>query len=235
MFSYQWVREDGGEETDIEGAIFSTYTLVAADLGKTIKVRVSFTDDAGNPESLTSAVTAAAVARPNTPAAGQPTIGGTVQVGETLTADVSDIDDQDGLENVTFSYQWVREDGTTETDIQGETASTYTLTEDDQGKTIKVRVSFTDGGGHEESLTSAATAAVVARPNTPATGQPTISGTPQVGETLTADISDVADEDGLENVTFSYQWLAETLASRTPRARPIRCPTRTWARPSRWR
>ena len=49
------------------------------------------------------------------------------------------------------------------------------------GKTIKVRVSFTDDAGNEETLTSAATAAVVARPNTPATGLPTISGTAQVG------------------------------------------------------
>ena len=36
---------------------------------------------------------------------------------------------------------------------------------------------------------------------TAATGTPTISGTPQVGETLTADTSGIADEDGLENVS----------------------------------
>ena len=47
-----------------------------------------------------------------------------------------------------------------ETDIQGETASTYTLTEDDQGKTVKVRVSFTDDEGNPEALTSAATETV---------------------------------------------------------------------------
>ena len=146
-FSYQWVRNDGTAETDIQGETASAYTLTEDDQGKTVKVRVSFTDDEGNPESLTSDATAAVAARPNTPATGQPTIGGTVQVGEKLTADTSGIDDQDDLENTTFSYQWVRNDGTAETDIQGETASTYTLTEDDQGKTVKVRVSFTDDGG----------------------------------------------------------------------------------------
>ena len=127
------------------------------------------------------------------------------QVGEKLTADTSGIDDQDDLENVTFSYQWVRNDGTAETDIQGETASAYTLTEDDQGKTVKVRVSFTDDAGNPETLTSDATAAVAARPNTPATGQPTIGGTVQVGEKLTADTSGIDDQDDLENTTFSYQ------------------------------
>ena len=46
-------------DTNISGATASTYTLVAADLGTTIKVRVSFTDDASNAETLTSAATAA--------------------------------------------------------------------------------------------------------------------------------------------------------------------------------
>ena len=130
-------------------------------------------------------------------------------MGETLTADVSDIDDVDGLENATFSYQWVREDGGTDTDIQGETSSTYTLTDDDEGKTVKVRVSFTDDAGNPESRTSAATETVAARPNTPATGQPTIGGTVQVGETLTAGVSGIDDADRLENATFSYQWVRE--------------------------
>ena len=208
-FSYQWVREDGGTDTDIQGETSSTYTLTDDDEGKTVKVRVSFTDDAGNPESRTSAATETVAARPNTPATGQPTIGGTVQVGETLTAGVSGIDDSDRLENATFSYQWVREDGGTDTDIQGETSSTYTLTDDDEGKTVKVRVSFTDDAGNPESRTSAATETVAARPNTPATGQPTIGGTVQVGETLTAGVSDIDDVDGLENATFSYQWVRE--------------------------
>ena len=142
---------------------------------------------------------------PNTPATGQPTISGTAQVGETLTADVSDIDDQDELENATFSYQWLADDS----DIPGATDSTYTLVSADEGKTVKVRVSFTDDEGNPEALTSDATAAVAAKPNTPATGQPTISGTAQVGETLTADTSGIDDHDKLENAVFSYQWLAD--------------------------
>ena len=56
-FSYQWIANDGTSDTDITGATDSSYTLVAADEGKTIKVRVSFTDDAGNEETLTSTAT----------------------------------------------------------------------------------------------------------------------------------------------------------------------------------
>ena len=145
---------------------------------------------------------------PNSPATGLPSISGTAQVGETLTASTSNIDDEDGLDDVSYSYQWVRNDGTDDADIAGETGSTYTLVEADRGQTIRVKVSFTDEAGNDESLTSAATVAVLARPNRAAAGLPTISGTPQVEQTLTADTSGISDEDGLTKVSYSYQWIA---------------------------
>ena len=155
-FSYQWVSNDGTTDTDIEGAASSTYILNAADEGKTVKVRVSFTDDAGNDESLTSTATDTVAVRANSPATGLPTIRGTAQVGETLTAETSAIADEDGLSNVAYNYQWLADD----TDIARATGSSYTLADADEGKTVKVRVSFTDDGGNQESLTSAPTAMV---------------------------------------------------------------------------
>ena len=155
-FTYQWLADDA----DITDATGSTYTLVAADEGKTVKVRITFTDDAGNDESLTSAPTATVTAS-NTPATGEPTITGTAQVGETLTANTTGIADSDGLINATFTYQWLADD----TDITDATGSTYTLAGADEGKTVKVRVTFTDDRGHQETLTSTATAAVTAAPS----------------------------------------------------------------------
>ena len=165
-FSHQWVSSDEVTDTDIPGETGATYVVKPGDAGKMIKVRVSFTDDGGNDETLTSEATAAVAAAPpiNTPATGVPTINGTAQVGETLTADVSSIADSDSLDNATFSYQWIGNDGSADTDIQDATGPSYTLVADDQGKTIKVRVSFSDDGGNEESLTSAATGAVAPRP-----------------------------------------------------------------------
>ena len=96
----------------------------------------------------------------NTPATGAPTISGTVQVGKTLTASISSIEDVDGLENAVFRYRWIRSDGDTDMDIAGATGSTYTLLAADEGKVIKVGVTFTDDGGTEETLVSLATAAV---------------------------------------------------------------------------
>ena len=142
-YSYQWVANDGGADADISGATDASYTLVADDEGKAIQVRVSFKDDAGNAERLTSAATKAVAARPNTPATGEPSIGGTAEVGETLTADTTGITDADGLTNATYSYQWLSDD----VEIGGATGWTYTLVDDDEGSTIKVRVIVTDDAG----------------------------------------------------------------------------------------
>ena len=128
----------------------------------------SFTDDAGNDETLTSTATDAveAAPAPNSPATGAPTITGAAQVGETLTASTSGIEDDDGLDSATFSFQWLADD----TDIAGATGSSYTLTDSDEGKAIRVKVSFTDDVGNEETLPSAATAVVASAP-TPLTAQ----------------------------------------------------------------
>ena len=58
-FAHQWMRANA----DIPGATGPTYTAVAADEGRRLKVRVGFTDDAGHAESLASAATDAVAAR----------------------------------------------------------------------------------------------------------------------------------------------------------------------------
>ena len=160
-----------------------------------------------NRRQLTNNPSATVAGPPNTAAEGAPTISGTLQVDEELTASTSGISDGDGLENVSFTHQWLADD----TAIQGATSSTYILTEADEGKAIKVSVSFTDDADNGETLTSAAMDAVTAaaQSNSPAMGAPVITSTPQVGETLTVDTSGIADEDGLTNDTFSYRWLAD--------------------------
>ena len=304
QFRYQWIRNDGSSYREISGATAANYRLVSADDGRLIKVEVSFTDDAGNAESVTSgplvvvaswsptglvasvrddqvvlswdraprSLTIAAYRilrhRPeggepeplihveytdnattsytdttvepgvlyvyrvqasdyfgevgppsdpvavrmpaaHSPAAGMPTIAGTPRVGETLTADTAAITDPDGLENVSFRHQWLRNDGTTDTEIAGATGSGHTLVKADQGKTIRVRVSFTDDAGNAETRTSEPTATVERRSNRPATGQPTIEGVAQVGRTLTAEVSAIGDGNGMEEAVLSYQWLRD--------------------------
>ena len=182
-YSHQWLADD----VNIQGATGATYTLAAGDEGKAIKVKVSFTDDDGFAESVTSTATAAVAAKPNTPATGLPAISGTVQVGKTLTVSTSAIADEDGLSGVSYAYQWIA--GTA--DIAEATGSSYTLTSGDQGRSIKVKVRFTDDAGNSEELISAATFAVAPPP-------------------LTATIHDAADShDGQTAFTFELRFSEE--------------------------
>ena len=111
----------------------------------------------------------------NNPATGSPRITGTAQVGQPLYASLGSVADADGPLIIIASYQWIRVDGATETDITGATITPYTPVADDVGKQLKVRLSFTDDLGNPESRTSAATATVLAAPTVP--GAPVLTAT----------------------------------------------------------
>ena len=143
-----------------------SHTITGLTADTTYTVQVTAIDTGADPDAElavgeASGTTNAAPAEDppaNTPASGAPTISGTPQVGQELTADTSGISDADGLANASYAYQWLA-DGS---DISGATSGTYTPVAGDVGKAVKVRVSFTDDAGNAESLTSAATAAVAA-------------------------------------------------------------------------
>jgi len=124
-------------------------------------------------------------------------ITGTLEEAQTLTADTSSLSDQDGLG--TFSYQWLREGSA----ITGATASTYTTTASDIGKALSVTVSYTDGLGTEESVTSAETSAIANVNDTPEGEAKILRSAENI---LSVDTSSIADNDGLG--TFTFQWLA---------------------------
>ena len=106
--------------------------------------------------------------RSNSPATGTPTITApnVFRVPAALSVDLSTVNDPNGVDSPTgVTYKWQRFDstGTTlESDSIG-TGATYTLTDSDAGKTLKVVVSYTDDDGFAEGpLTSAATAQITA-------------------------------------------------------------------------
>ena len=216
-FGYQWIRNDGTTDTEITGATSTTYLVTTDDVGKAIKVRVSFTDDAGNNESLTSAMTTAVSATvPGAPSSVEVERGGTGELDVSWDAP----DSNGGAEITGYTVQWkeTADNWDTSSDVSSATTTvtSYTITGLSVGTEYSVRVIATNSAGDgpasaEESATAEAqTSQQRAEPqNTPATGAPTITGTAQVSETLTSDTSVVADEDGLDNVSFSYQWLAD--------------------------
>ncbi|MCW2928696.1 MAG: heme peroxidase [Thermoleophilia bacterium] len=148
---------------------------------------------------------------PNQPATGAPTLSDTTpQTGQVLTANTGGIADGNGLG--TFSFQWQRTNQAgnagTFANIAGATNATFQVPggADPVGRRYRVVVTFTDGDGFPESLTSAASARTTPAPNQPATGVPTLSDTtPQPNQVLTANTSGIADGNGLGTFTFRWQ------------------------------
>ena len=190
-YTFQWLRVDAdgmSNETPI-GADAVTYTPVAADAGKKVKVQVSFTDDGGTSEALTSDAypSSGTIIDNNTAAVGNPSITGAAQVGMTLTAGPGDIADADGLTTPGYAYQW-RRAGADGMDIPGAMGSTYTLTAADAGKEIKVWADFTDDGGYAERRISNETLPVAPAAATCPTGAATVwCDTLTVGHGLNSD------------------------------------------------
>ena len=197
-----------------------TGTPTNADVGSTTSGIVITVSDG----TLTAALPAFSIAVTNVNDApvGLPTISGTATQGETLTADTSGITDADGFFTPpNFLYQW-KADGA---DISGGLAATFILTQSQVGKAITVTVSYTDRGRNDESLTSAATSAVVN-----ANDAPTITGTPAttVAEDTAYSFTPIgADVDAGTTLTYSIENKPATLPPQWPRARPTVSPRMT--------
>ena len=164
--------EGGAVAADFEAPLEVTFARGAA-LARTVTVEAVEDDAAEDGErvvlgfgTLPDGVAAgepssAAVTLVDAPAnaapTGLPVISGTAEVGATLTASADGIADADGLAGATFAWQWLAGDGSGETEIEGATAPAYTVGVADKGKTLRVRVAFTDEREAEHTLVSAAT------------------------------------------------------------------------------
>jgi hypothetical protein len=159
-FAYQWQRCDsnGGSCSDISGASSRDYTLTSADVDNTVRVVVTATNIDGTstaasaPSSVVAGVSAPATTSP-------PTISGTPQLGQTLTANTGTWKGQ----AITFTYQWLRCDvnGASCLGIAGATGKTYTLVQPDVGHTIRLIVTAKNANG-STSATTVPTAVVSA-------------------------------------------------------------------------
>ncbi len=187
---YQWAASG----TDIAGATANTFVPTTNEVGSTITVTATYTDDAGFAETVTSAPTAAVSIPPNQ--TGVATIAGVPTVGETLTAGVTD---GNGTSGSTVVWEW-RADGTP---IAGATANSFVLTGAELNAFITVNATYTDDDGYAEDVTSAPVGPISSgATNVP--GTIAISGTLVVNDTLTATVT---DPNGA--TTVGYQWQSD--------------------------
>jgi uncharacterized delta-60 repeat protein len=189
---YAWFADD--ELIEDEATIYYVPTEQVS--GKIISVKVSYIDAYGTEETF-SITFDVPVSSNNSFPIGEVLLLGTALQGEELRVDPSGISDPDGLGD--WSYQWMV-DGVA---ISGAMASSYLLTQDEVGRSIRVKVSYIDGQGTLENVTSDATS-VVTNMDDEAVGTLTVSGIAAEGRTLEASLTELSDLDG--SVSLSWQW-----------------------------
>ena len=192
--SYRWFADgvliptgNGGNGGGGGGGNGSTLVLTQAQVGRQITAEASFTDGFGQREAVFSAPTAP-VTNINDAPVGSVSIDGPVSVGIPLLA-VANLQDADGLG--AFSHQWFA-DGVP---VEGATGPSLMLTTGLLGRSISVRVSYTDGFGQLESVTSGTTAPVVTPVAVNATG--TAGNDRMLGTALADQLRGLAGDDTL--------------------------------------
>jgi hypothetical protein len=144
---------------------------------------------------------AASAAAPNNTS--PPTISGTAQEGQTLKASPGT---WSGSTPMDFSYQWRRcgTGGGNCRNISKATDNIYTLTSDDVGHRLRVLVTAVNSDGAGTAQSKATDIVKAAPPQAPKnTTEPSISGTAQQGQTLTANPGEWS---GNKPIQFAYRW-----------------------------
>jgi hypothetical protein len=176
--------------TPITGATGTTYTLATADVGHYIGIVETATDtDTTTTPSTTATSTSTSnvlgpvAALPAPVNTGLPQITGTYTAGQVL----AEGGDTWSNNPTSFAYQWLRcTSGVCNKVItSGGTAQTYTLKAADVGHTLEVEVTATNAGGPTTATSVQTPLIATATPVPVNQGAPTISGTLQVGQTLT--------------------------------------------------
>lgn len=159
VFSWQTETDVGSWTTIGTGVAFTPDDEA---VGARLRVVATYQDGDGISESVTSAPTDP-VTNVNDPPSGRPLLGDTTPVeGQPVTAHTGTISDADGLVGVNFAFQWQEDPGSGFVDIGGATRRTFTPTQAQVGRPLRVVVSFTDNHGTGEQVTSLASSPVTA-------------------------------------------------------------------------
>jgi hypothetical protein len=199
-FFYQWQRctSPGTSCHAITGAVFRTEPLDSADIGGTLRVVVTAKNSAGSARARSAASRVVAAMPPRNKVA--PPVSGTPQDGQALTTNSGS---WNGSKPISFTYQWQRctSSGSSCQAIPGATLRSEPLDSTDVGATIRVAVTAGNSAGSATAY-SAATRIVAGVPPDNTVG-PSISGTPQDGQTLT---TGPGSWGGTKPIGFAYQW-----------------------------
>ena len=128
---------------------------------------------------------------------------GDVLEDEPLIADLTSIIDKDGIGEVNVVWK-ISNDGKSYRTIPGATNQSFTPRQEHVGRTLRVVLTYLDGQGNLETLTSAPTTPVI-NVNDKPTGVVRLTGESAEDSALILDVSDVYDEDGMGPFNFTWQ------------------------------
>jgi hypothetical protein len=201
-YSRAWQRcdETGAACAPIAGSGGATYTLAGADVGRTIRVIVTATNLEGAASATSPATPVVApLAPPVNDAGGLPAISGAVRDGQALSATNGT---WSGTAPITFTRMWRRCDAAGAACAPLAGATTYTLTSNDVGATIRVEVIAKNADG--QGIATSDQTAVVDAAAPVNTALPTLTGAARSGQTLTS--STPGTWTGTVPMTYARQW-----------------------------
>ena len=173
-----------------------------AEVGKFLRVRISYVDGQGNPEMMISPMSQP-VRNVNDKPMGRPELRGEAKEDSVLAIDSSRISDEDGLG--ALSYIWQRSSERTNWEnFPDQFKDTIRLTQSDVGFSYRAVVSYIDGFGTRETLVTDASE-VVANVDNPLEGKVVVRGQSIEGAELTANTSTLSDFDGISSMNLAWE------------------------------
>jgi hypothetical protein len=199
----QWqISDDGDVWLSLPGAIRPSFVPRDSEVGRYLRVQISYVDGQGNPEMLISPMSEA-VMNVNDKPTGMPIINGDAKEDSQLSADLSRISDEDGLGEMSIIWQRSTERQNWE-NFPDQFGAILQLKQSDVGFNYRSVVSYIDGFGTRETLVSEPSGIIVNVDN-PLEGEVTIRGQAIEGAELIANTSSLTDYDGISSLALFWE------------------------------
>ena len=199
----QWqISDDGDVWLSLPGAIRPSFVPRDSEVGRYLRVQISYVDGQGNPEMLISPMSEA-VLNVNDKPMGMPIINGDAKEDSQLSADLSRISDEDGLGEMSIIWQRSTERQNWE-NFPDQFGAILQLKQGDVGFNYRSVVSYIDGFGTRETLVSEPSGIIVNVDN-PLEGEVTIRGQATEGAELIANTSSLTDYDGISSLALFWE------------------------------